>query len=480
MVNEELLSRILKRSGSMFAEDLERHHSQIAAGIGGARIMVIGAAGSIGSAFVRQLAPFRPAALHLVDISENNLVEVVRDLRSALISLPEDFKTFAVAMGSLEFDRLLDAESASDRGAYDYVINFSALKHVRSEKDPFSLMRMVHTNVVAVKALLDRLVGTSTRKHFSVSSDKAANPANIMGATKIFMERVLLNYADRIPFSTARFANVAFSDGSLLHGFLQRLAKGQPFAAPYDVRRYFISHEEAGQLCLLSCFLGENRDIYFPKLDEGSDLLTFAEIAVMVLEAHGFEPDLCASEEEAKEKAARKLNRDRNHFNQTYPHPNAPLEGEGAFNGDRNHLLNRDRNHFNSPMEINTDRNLISSPMNFRAPQNAKNKDLTPEGRLTPKGRWPCYFFASDTTGEKPYEEFYTVADAVNLDRYRQVGVISQPPWTDREKIDQALAAFARIREQNLWRKEDMVAAIKIIVPELDHEEKGKNLDQKM
>ena len=482
-MNEELLSRILKRSGSMFAEDLESHRAQIEACIRGARIMVIGAAGSIGSAFVRQLVAFRPAALHLVDISENNLVEVVRDLRSALISLPEDFKTFAVAMGSLEFDRLLDAERA-----YDYVINFSALKHVRSEKDPFSLMRMVHTNVEAVKALLDRLVGTSTRKHFSVSSDKAANPANIMGATKIFMERVLLNYADRIPFSTARFANVAFSDGSLLHGFLQRLAKGQPFAAPYDVRRYFISHEEAGQLCLLSCFLGENRDIYFPKLDEGSDLLTFAEIAVMVLEAHGFEPDLCASEEEAKEK----LIRDRNHINQTHPHPNPPLEGEGEldFNGDRNH---------------------INSPMNFRAPQNAKNKDLTPRGAGIIPGApptdplcedataarvlegeigalslikrvksWPCYFFASDTTGEKPYEEFYTVADAVNLERYRQVGVISQPPWTDREKIDQALAAFARIREQKLWHKEEMVEAIKIIVPELEHEEKGKNLDQKM
>lgn len=400
MVKKELLSKILKRSGPMFADDLEMHRAQIDACIRGARIMVIGAAGSIGSAFVKQLLPFRPAALHLVDISENNLVEVVRDLRSALIALPEDFKTFAVAMGSLEFDRLLDAERA-----YDYVINFSALKHVRSEKDPFSLMRMVHTNVVAVKALLDHLVGTSTQKHFSVSSDKAANPANIMGATKIFMERVLLTYADRIPFSTARFANVAFSDGSLLHGFLQRLAKRQPFSAPYDVRRYFISHEEAGQLCLLSCFLGENRDIYFPKLDEGSDLLTFAEIAVMVLAAHGFEPDLCASEDEAKEKAAR------------------------------------------------MEQGLIS---------------------------WPCYFFASDTTGEKPYEEFYTAADSVKLDRYRQVGVISQPPWTDREKIDQALAAFARIREKDHWRKEEMVEAIKIIVPELEHEEKGRNLDQKM
>lgn len=399
-MNEELLKKILKRSESMFAEDIHNHRTRLTECVRGARILVIGAAGSIGCAFVRQLVSYQPAALHLVDISENNLVEVVRDLRSSLIALPDNFKTFAVAMGSLEFDRLLDAEES-----YDYVVNFSAMKHVRSERDSFSLMRMVHTNVEAVKALLDHLVGTATKKHFSVSSDKAANPANIMGATKIFMERILLAYADRIPFSTARFANVAFSDGSLLHGFLQRLAKRQPFSAPYDVRRYFISHEEAGQLCLLSCFLGENRDIYFPKLSAESDLLTFSEIATLVLEVQGFTPDLCASEEEAKEKAA-------------------------------------------------------------RMPAGSKS--------------WPCYFFASDTTGEKPYEEFYTAADAVNLDRYQQVGVISQPPWTDMAKIDQALAAFAQIREKTRWQKEEMVEAIKIIVPELDHEEKNKNLDQKM
>ena len=400
MVNEELLNKILKRSGPMFADDLEMHRAQIEACVRGSRIMVIGAAGSIGSAFVKQLLPFQPAGLHLVDISENNLVEVVRDLRSSLAPIPEDFKTFAVAMGSLEFDRLLDAEKACD-----YVVNFSAMKHVRSERDPFSLMRMFHTNVEAVKGLLERLINTTAKKHFSVSSDKAANPANIMGATKIFMERILLAYSAQLPFSTARFANVAFSDGSLLYGFLQRLAKRQPFAAPYDVKRYFISHEESGQLCLLACFLGENRDIYFPKLDEGSDLLTFSEIAVMVLSAHGFVPDLCASEEEAKEKAAR--------------------------------------------MEA---------------------------GSKT----WPCYFFESDTTGEKPFEEFYTDADRVNFDRYRNVGVISQPPWTDREAIDRSLAAFEEIRRGVRWRKEDMVEAIRIIVPELEHEEKGKNLDQKM
>jgi FlaA1/EpsC-like NDP-sugar epimerase len=238
-----------------------------------------------------------------------------------------------------------------------------------------------------------------------VSSDKAANPANVMGATKIFMERVLLAYSDRIPFSTARFANVAFSDGSLLYGFLQRLAKKQPFSAPYDVKRYFISQEEAGQLCLLSCFLAENRDIYFPELDEQADLLTFSEIAVIVLAANGYVPDMCSSEDDAKEKATR------------------------MRTGDKT---------------------------------------------------WPCYFFESDTTGEKPFEEFYTVNDRVDFRQYRNIGIIGQPPWTDRDRIYQALAAFEKIWQAERWRKEDMVEAIRIIVPELSHEEKYKNLDQKM
>jgi len=400
MVKEKLLNKILKRSVSMFEDDLVKHRREIGERVRGSRVLVLGAAGSIGSAFVKQLVSFRPAGLHLVDISENNLVEIVRDLRSSLMALPEDFKTFAVSMGSLEFDRLLHAE-----GDYDYVVNFSAMKHVRSERDPFSLMRMFHINVEAVKALLDHLSGTATKKHFSVSSDKAANPANIMGATKIFMERILLAYSDRVPFSTARFANVAFSDGSLLYGFLKRLEKRQPFAAPSDVKRYFISHEEAGQLCLLSCFLGENRDIYFPKLDEGTDLLTFSEIAVMVLAAHGYTPDICMSEEEAKKKATR--------------------------------------------MAVG-------------------------------KKVWPCYFFESDTTGEKPFEEFYTDADNVDFNQYRNVGVIHQPPCVDMERIIQALKTFEEIRRKQHWQKKDMVEAIRIIVPELDHEEKGKNLDEKM
>ncbi len=400
MVTEELLKKILNRSESMFEQDISAHRDTVQQSVVGSRILVIGAAGSIGNAFARQLISFKPDALHLVDISENNLVEVVRDLRSSLLALPKDFKTYPVAMGSEEFEKVLQHQKV-----YDYVVNFSAMKHVRSEKDPFSLMRMYNTNVFFLKKLLEALEGSDIRKFFSVSSDKAANPASIMGATKTFMERILLAYAERIPFSTARFANVAFSDGSLLHGFLRRLEKRQPLSAPHDVKRYFISHEEAGQLCILSCFLGENRDIFFPKLNEDGDLRTFSEIAVMVLEAHGCRPYLCNSEQEAKERAAR---------------------------------------------------------MKFGA------KD------------WPCYFFESDTTGEKPFEEFFTDLDRVDLARYRNIGVISQPPWKDRDLLDRALMAFEKVRRKSLWRKEDMVEAIRIIVPELEHEEKGRNLDQKM
>jgi FlaA1/EpsC-like NDP-sugar epimerase len=219
------------------------------------------------------------------------------------------------------------------------------------------------------------------------------------------MERVLLAYSGEVPFSTARFANVAFSDGSLLYGFLQRFEKKQPLSAPYDVKRYFISHEEAGQLCLLSCFLGDNRDIYFPKLDEAADLLTFSEIAEMVVRAKGYEPDLCASEGEAREKAAL----------------------------------------------------------------------MSPDTK-----KWPCYFFESDTTGEKAVEEFYTESDHVLFDRYQRVGIIVQPPWQNREKIFEAMEAIEGIRNLETWSKEVMVDAIRIIVPELAHEEKYKNLDQKM
>ena len=399
-MEDNMLQHILKRKESIFLQDILDNNEQIQKKIKGTRILIIGAAGSIGSAFVKQLLHYSPEILHLVDISENNMVELVRDIRSSLLHVPDDFKTFPLDFGSLEFKKLFDRQKD-----YDYVINFSAMKHVRSEKDPYSLMRMFNTNVDYVRELLESLIGTSIKKCFSVSSDKATNPVNVMGATKIFMERVLLSYSDKIPFSTARFANVAFSDGSLLYGFLQRFEKKQSFSAPVDVKRYFISHEEAGQLCLLSSFLGNNREVFFPKLDEKKDLIIFSDIARMVLEQAGYTPDLCDSEEEAKERAS----------------------------------------HLNSDSKT-----------------------------------WPCYFFTSDTTGEKPFEEFFTSKDEVDFNKYNNIGVIQQRSFTDPKRLEQAFKAFEKIKKSDKWLKKDIIEAVKIIVPELVHEEKHKNLDQKM
>ncbi|MBF0160705.1 MAG: SDR family NAD(P)-dependent oxidoreductase [Magnetococcales bacterium] len=291
----ELLVRILGRSESLFQADMEQHRAALSGAIARSRILVIGAAGSIGSAFVQQLLPFAPAAIHLVDPSENNLVELVRTLRSAEESIPEDFRTWAIAMGSREFTHFLAAARP-----YDAIVNFAALKHVRSERDPFTLMRLIHTNIFALQEMLEQVLPTPPQRVFSVSSDKAVEPENAMGASKAFMEAVLWHYATWIPCSSARFANVAFSDGSLLHGFIRRLEKGQPLSAPIDVRRYFISHQEAGQLCLLACFLGNNRELFVPRLQPQRDLRSFAEIARLFLESQGWQAHLCHSEAEAR------------------------------------------------------------------------------------------------------------------------------------------------------------------------------------
>jgi len=289
------LNLILDRNESLFSDDIAEHESQLRKAIAGARILVVGAGGSIGSAFVEQLCLRHPAVLHLVDLSENSLVEIVRSIRSSSLTITEDFKTFAIGMGTMEFQSFMEAH-----GDYSYVFNFAALKHVRSERDPFTLMRMFYTNVFAVRLLLEQLKGRAVKKFFSVSSDKAVAPTSMMGATKAFMERVMLSYANTVPCSTARFANVAFSDGSLLQGFENRLRKRQPLAAPSDVKRYFISREEAGQLCLLAGFLGSNRDVFFPKLDAAHHMRTLSEVACMFLQARGLSPHLCSTEEQAK------------------------------------------------------------------------------------------------------------------------------------------------------------------------------------
>ncbi|MBF0098197.1 MAG: polysaccharide biosynthesis protein [Magnetococcales bacterium] len=291
----ELLAQLLRRRHSLLQTDLERCHTLLQAQIQQSRILVVGAAGSIGSAFVEQLLPFRPAAVHLVDPSENNLVELVRTLRSGAATPPDDFATHAIAMGTVEFSAFLAA-----RPPYQVIVNFAALKHVRSERDPFTLMRLIHTNMLALDDLLQQLSGTPPHHFFSVSSDKAVAPENAMGASKAGMEAILWQHAEHLPVSSARFANVAFSDGSLLHGFIRRWEKGQPLAAPTDVRRYFLSHQEAGELCLLATFLANNREVIIPRLHPEHDLHSFAEIAQLFLRSKGVEPCLCQSEEEAR------------------------------------------------------------------------------------------------------------------------------------------------------------------------------------
>jgi len=290
--------QLIGRDTELFASDIETRESELSAKVAGNRFLVIGGAGSIGQAVVREVFKRGPRALHVVDVSENNMAELVRDLRSTLGYIDGDFRTFAIDCGSREFAALL----ASSEG-YDYVLNLSALKHVRSEKDPFTLMRMIEVNILNTIATVAQARELGARKYFCVSTDKAANPVNMMGASKRIMEMFLMRDSASLPISTARFANVAFSDGSLLHSFNQRFVKKQPIPAPTDVRRYFVTPKESGELCLSSCLLGENRDIFFPKLSEALHLTRFSEIAVRYLEMRGYEPYECDSENEARERA---------------------------------------------------------------------------------------------------------------------------------------------------------------------------------
>jgi len=322
----------------------------------------------------------------------------VRDIRSSYGYIEGDFRTYALDAGSAEFRALV---AAGPR--YDYVLNLSALKHVRSEKDPYTLMRMVEVNVFNTVATLAEAERMGSKKYFCVSTDKATNPVNMMGASKRIMELYLLNASLRTPVSTARFANVAFSDGSLLHGFAQRIAKGQPLSAPRDVKRYFITQEESGVLCTMSCLLGDNRDIFFPKLDPQAHLLTFSQIAERYLESLGFEAEPCATEDEARDKARRRSGR-----------------------------------------------------------------------------RWPCYFFDSDTTGEKPFEEFYVEGQDIDWDRYPNIGVIRNLPYDARQALERFTAAIGAMRARGAWDKREMVELFKATLPEFQHFDTGKYLDDRM
>ena len=287
---------LIGRKNELFIEDIYKNDKNLKKIVSSSSFLVIGGAGSIGQAVVKEIFKRNPIKLHVVDISENNLTELVRDLRSSYGYIDGDFNTFALDISSIEYDSFIKSD-----GQYDYVLNLSALKHVRSESDPYTLMRMIDVNVLNTDKTIKQSIKNGTKKYFCVSTDKAANPVNMMGASKRIMEMFLMRRSKDINISTARFANVAFSDGSLLHGFNQRIEKRQPIAAPSDIKRYFVTPQESGELCLMSCIFGENRDIFFPKLSESLHLISFSDIAIKYLKNKGYEAYICNSEDEARE-----------------------------------------------------------------------------------------------------------------------------------------------------------------------------------
>jgi FlaA1/EpsC-like NDP-sugar epimerase len=299
---------LIGRTKKLFENDIISHTSELLNIVSNSRFLILGGAGSIGQAVTKEIFKRNPLKLHVVDISENNMVELVRDIRSSYGYIEGDFKTFALDIGSEEYDAFFESD-----GTYDYVLNLSALKHVRSEKDPFTLMRMINVNIFNTDKTIEQSIKKGVKKYFCVSTDKAANPVNMMGASKRIMEMFVNRRSKDIDISMARFANVAFSDGSLLHGFNKRIEKKQPIVAPNDIRRYFVIPEESGELCLMSCIFGENRDVFFPKLNENLNLIKFSDIAVLYLKEKGLEPFICDTEEQA-----------RNYFNENKTDHNWP------------------------------------------------------------------------------------------------------------------------------------------------------------
>ena len=390
---------IIGRESELFIDDISIVNDELHKIISESRILVIGGAGSIGQAVSNEIFKRNPNTLHIVDISENNMVELVRNIRSTEGYGSGDFKTFTVDCGSLEFEALIKNE-----GPYDYVFNLSALKHVRSEKDPYTLMRMIVVNVFNTVKTVKMSREMNAKKYFCVSTDKAANPVNMMGASKRIMEIFLMRESINQNISMARFANVAFSDGSLLHGFNERFSKNQPISAPNDVRRYFVTPQESGELCLLSGIFGNNRDIFFPKLSEELNLITFTEIAVRFLRSRGYEPFECKSEDEARN----------------------------------------------------------------RVKELIKNK------------QWPCYFFKSDTTGEKDFEEFYTDKEDLDMLSFQNIGVIRNKPEFNELKINDFVNGIEILRKKGDWKKDEIIELYNHILPEFNHKETGKYLDQKM
>ena len=396
---------VTRRERSLLADDLSRYDAELRQCLAGSRVLVIGGAGSIGSHYIKALLRFPVAKLVVVDTNENGLTELVRDLRSAGgCRIPPEFITYPVNFADRVFEKLFRAH-----GPYDVVANFAAHKHVRSEKDIFSVEAMIENNVLRARRLLELLARQPPRHFFCVSTDKAANPVNIMGASKKLMEELILSYADRLPVKTARFANVAFSNGSLPQGFLERLAKRQPWSCPLGIRRFFVSPMESGELCLLASLIGASGDIVFPKLDENQDMIGFDQVAVNLLHALGMEPDICRSEEEARAKMGEVL------------------------------------------------------------------KCGSSEVR-----KWPVFLFESDTSGEKVFEEFYTAEETLDLERFVNLGVIKNARRRSLGEIDGICLNLQALFERETLTKAEVVGVLKDYLPNFEHVEKGKGLDQRM
>jgi len=391
---------ITGRKGSMFLTDIDSNRAELQKLVEGKKVLVIGGAGTIGSSYIRAILPFHPSQLYVVDISENGLTELTRDLRSTYgMYVPKDYKTYPLNFADPIFEKIF-----RQNNGFDIVANFSAHKHVRSEKDRWSVQGLLENNVLKARKLLDLLAEIPPEHFFCVSTDKAANPVNIMGASKRVMEDMIMSYSDKFKITTARFANVAFSNGSLLAGFIERMMKHQPLSSPNDVKRYFVSPEESGQICMLACLLGRNREIFFPKLGE-EQMMTFSSIADKFLHALGYEVKYCLSEEEARKYAA-------------------------------------------------------------ETPTDSKE--------------YPVYYFKSDTTGEKSFEEFFVPGEHIDLERFKSLGVINSVKPRPKEELDSFLTNLNEILQRETTSKEEIVSVLKSYLPNFIHQEKGKNLDQKM
>lgn len=399
-INRFISDYVTFRQKSMFLTDIENHSEELRNEVEGKSLCVIGGAGSIGSSFIRAILPFRPSKLVVIDLNENGLAELTRDLRSTYgLYVPDEYRTYTLNFADPIFARIFREEKG-----FDIVANFSAHKHVRSEKDKYSVQALIENNDIKAKKFMDLLCEFPPKHFFCVSTDKAANPVNIMGASKRVMEDMVMAYSDRFPVTTARFANVAFSNGSLPDGWISRLMKRQPIASPTDVKRYFVSPEESGQICMLACILGNSGEVFFPKLGE-DQMITFSSFCEKFIETAGYNGHMCSSDAEAK---------------------------------------------------------------SFAHERKEEDKD------------YPVVYFESDTTGEKSYEEFYVPGEKINMDRFSALGVIEETRRRNMNEVDSFFKELESIFAKDNFTKAEIVEALKLFLPNFEHEEKGKNLDQKM